>query len=225
MMVMLVVVLILQVQVVSQNKKLERTISILNSRVTKVVKKIDGNLNGKVVKKLTSSEVAIPIEDSPTEGALNPVLILVEFTDIECIYCAKLAPTIQKFVQDHPNRVQVVFKHFPLSFHKNAKAAHIALLAAKEQGKFFEYRYELAKYSNRLNQQLYLEIAQRLDLNLEQFQQALQNKNPKLAKINKDILLGNKLGVRGTPTLYANGVIVKNRSYAGLKALLEEASK
>ena len=163
----------------------------------------------------------IPLASSYYQGAEKPVMTVVEFTDFECPYCAQVAPVLDSLVRTYPNQVRVVFKHFPLNFHKQARSAHAAALAAGKQGRFFDYRYKLAKHFRSLSDSTYISVAQEIGLDVEEFKanMALTQEDEQI--INRDLELGRELGVRGTPTLYANGKKVGDRSFAGFQQLLK----
>ena len=102
--------------------------------------------------------------------------------------------------------------------------AAIAALAAEKQGKFWEFHDLLFKDYNRLNEETINEIAQKLNLNMEKFEK--DRKDPQIvAMINRDIDEGNQAGVRGTPTVFINGRLLRNRSVAGFDELIDKALK
>ncbi len=219
-------VIMLQLQTHKRLDTLEKFVLGLNSKLLKQTQKFKkGEQDSSVFQAFqANTKVQIPIGSSYTQGSKQASLTLVEFTDIECIYCAQVSPVLEKLAKEFPNRLRIVFKHFPLSFHKKARSAHIALLAAGEQNRFFEYRYKLAKYSRELSSERYFKIAQELGLDIEEFKKTILNVQDKLETINNDILLGRKIGVQGTPTLFANGEKVVNRSYNALKQLILNSS-
>ncbi len=127
-------------------------------------------------------------------------------------------------LEKYPNQVKLVFKNFPLRNHKFAMPAAIAALAAEKQGKFWEFHDLLFKDFNRLNEQKVKEIAQQLNLDMEKFEK--DRKDPRIrAMINRDLAEGNRVGVRGTPTVFINGRLLRNRSMAGFQELIEKALK
>ena len=102
--------------------------------------------------------------------------------------------------------------------------AAIAALAAEKQGKFWEFHDLLFKDYSHLNEEKIKEIAQQLKLNMEKFEK--DRKDPQImAMINRDIAEGNQVGVRGTPTVFINGRLLRNRSMAGFQELIEKALK
>jgi protein-disulfide isomerase len=133
-------------------------------------------------------------------------------------------PELEQVLEKYPNQVKLVFKNFPLRNNKFAMQAAIAALAAEKQGKFWEFHDLLFKDYNHLNEQKIEEIAQQLKLNMEKFDK--DRKDPQImAMINRDIAEGNKAGVRGTPTVFVDGRLLRNRSMAGFQELIEKALK
>jgi protein-disulfide isomerase len=143
------------------------------------------------------------IGESPTTGAPEVKTLMVEFSDFECPYCAKAHDTISKFMEKHQNDVTLVYKHFPLTpIHPEAMPAARAAWAAFQQGKFWEYHDELFTHQNQLGEKFYLDIAKKLNLDLEKFEQDRQIAD---TAIEKDIQLAETLGLSGTPFFVING--------------------
>jgi protein-disulfide isomerase len=133
-------------------------------------------------------------------------------------------PVLEQVLEKNPNQVKLVFKNFPIINHKFAMPAAVAALAAGKQGKFWEFHDLLFKDYNRLNEQKVKEIAQQLNLDMEKFEK--DRKDPRIrAMINRDVSEGNRAGVRGTPTVFINGRLLRNRTLAGFQELIEKALK
>ena len=79
------------------------------------------------------------MEPSPTKGPDGAKVVIHEISDFQCPFCSRAAKTIDEVVEAYPNDVQVVFKHNALSFHKEARLAAIASMAAARQGHFWKY--------------------------------------------------------------------------------------
>ncbi len=130
-------------------------------------------------------------------------------------------PLIEQVLDRYPGSVKVAFKHFPLSFHKQALPAALASMAAAEQGRFWEYHDELFLKQNRLGSELYLEIAQGLGLDLKKF--SLDMMRPSLRqRVEQDVADGKKAGVTGTPAIFVNGRRVKQRDIETMSRLIDE---
>ena len=129
---------------------------------------------------------------------------------------------LEQVLEKNPESVKLVFKHFPLRNHKFARPAAIAALAAERQGKFWEFHDLLFKHYNRLNTQKVKEIAGQLNLDMQKFDQ--DQKDPRIGGIiNRDLSEGKRVGVRGTPTVFINGRLLRNRSLAGFQAMIKKA--
>jgi len=133
-------------------------------------------------------------------------------------------PVLEQVLEKNPDKVKLVFKNFPLRNHKFAMEAATAALAAEKQGKFWEFHDLLFKDYNRLNEQKVKEIAQKLNLDMAKFEK--DRKDPGIrALINRDLAEGNRAGVRGTPTIFINGRLLRNRSPAGFQEMIEKTLK
>ncbi|MGK7874260.1 MAG: DsbA family protein [Xenococcaceae cyanobacterium] len=142
---------------------------------------------------------------SPTTGAREAKVVLVEFSDFQCPFCAKAHNTIQQFMAKHGDEVTLVYKHYPLSaIHPQAMSAAKAAWAANQQGKFWQYQDALFAQQNQLGEDLYLDLAQTLNLDLEQFN---RDREAADSAIEGDMQLAEKLGLTGTPFFVMNGEI------------------
>ncbi len=162
---------------------------------------------------LDTTPKIIPVGNSFSHGPQNAKVTIIEFSDLECPYCAQVAPVLDSVSKAFPNDVRVVFKHFPLSFHEKAREAAAAAIAAGNQGKFFEFRSASAPHFRNLSETLYDSIAQHIGLDMVRFRKE-RVLNAEIGKIlEKDMELGRKVGVEGTPTIFVNGKLATNRSF------------
>lgn len=143
------------------------------------------------------------IRESPTTGASDSKVVLVEFSDFQCPYCAQAHKTIKQFMAKHQDEVTLVYKHFPLtSIHSEAMPAAKAAWAAFQQGKFWEYHDALFSQPDKLGEELYLATAKSLNLDLDKFEQDRRHADE---AIDEDIRLAQTLGLSGTPFLVLKG--------------------
>jgi len=164
----------------------------------------------------------LQIDASPSIGDPKAKIVIVEFSEFECPYCARIAPLLDSLVRAHPGKIRLVYKHFPLSFHANAPAAAAAALAAQNQGKFWEYRFELAPHFRSLNDSTFIAVAGKVGLNVEQFIKDMVLDKDKQAIIDRDMKLGMEAGVQGTPNFYVNGKRQERFGPALVDQLLKE---
>ncbi len=151
------------------------------------------------------------IGHSPVRGSVRSKIVLVEFSDFQCPYCATALEPIKKFMENHQKDVALVYKHLPLTaVHSEAMPAAKAAWAAGQQGKFWEYHDALFAKQEQLGEKLYVAIAQELSLSLDQFNQDRQGTSAEAA-IRKDIALAEEIGVSGTPFLIMNGEMLMGK--------------
>jgi len=219
----------------------------LLDRITKLEQKIEG-----IEKRLTAPQAPqaqaqakqteaydLPVGESYVWGNPNAPLTLVKFSDYQCPFCLRAQETfIEKIFEDPQlkDKVKVVFKHFPLSFHKNARIASKAALAAGEQGHdcFWQMTKKLYVGQRELTEDNFKKWAKEVKCTLKngtvapldanKFWADYSSKDAAYEKMIKDDMdLGmNKAGVRGTPTFMLNGWKVEQRSVEALKQLIEE---
>ena len=123
-------------------------------------------------------------------------------------------------LEQYPKDVKVVFKNFPIRSHKFAVKAAVAALAAGEQGKFWEFHDLLFKNYNQLSDQKIQEIAQTVGLNMEEYEK--KKNDPAIRrKVDQDFSDGRQAGVRGTPTVFINGIRLRDRSLQGFQSAID----
>ena len=158
------------------------------------------------------------------KGAKDAEVPIVVFSDYQCPYCAKMGPLLDQVLRKHPKQVKVVYKSFPLGMHQFAKQAAEAALAANKQGKFWEFHDELYKNLRSLSNQKIDEIAKELGLNMDQFHQDMKSEEVRKL-ILRDMEEGREAKVRGTPTIFVGGRLLKRRSPQGIDQLIQAALK
>jgi len=163
----------------------------------------------------------IPIGTSPIMGPKDARVTLVVFSDFQCPYCSREFPVVEQLMKKYPNDLNVVYKHFPLRSHKFAVPAAIAALAAAKQGKYLELSREMYKNYRSLNETTLKEYAEKVGLDMEKFEQDRKDKAFE-KQIQADRQLARKVGVRGVPSLYINGIAVQNRSLEGMAAMVDK---
>jgi protein-disulfide isomerase len=149
------------------------------------------------------------IGQSPVIGAISQKVVVAEFSDFQCPYCAQVNTVLKQFIAKHRNRVTLAYKHFPLSMiHSEALPAAKAAWAAGRQDKFWQYHDALFANQDNLSETLYTRVAQDLRLNISQFDQD-RNGESAASAIQQDINLAEKLKVDGTPFFVINGQVVE----------------
>jgi protein-disulfide isomerase/uncharacterized membrane protein len=161
-----------------------------------------------------SARVEIPIGDDDSRlGPADAWVQVVVFTDFQCQGCRRLAAELGPMVEAYHPRVQVVFKHFPVSKtcnpalkndpHPRACEAAWAAEASRRQKKFWAYHDALFA-TNLETDQTIAEVAGRVGLDLTQFETDRWGDKAR-AKVKADVELGMRLGLDETPAIFVNG--------------------
>ena len=77
--------------------------------------------------------------DPPAKGPASAKVKVVLFSDFQCPFCKNAAGPFEDLAKKFGDKIQIVYRPFPLPGHKGADLAAEAALAANEQGKFWEY--------------------------------------------------------------------------------------
>jgi protein-disulfide isomerase len=130
-------------------------------------------------------------------------------------------PVLEQVLEKYPNDVKVAFKNFPLRSHKFAMKAAVAALAAEDQGKFWEFHDLLFENYNKINDEKIQEISVTVGLNQEEYEK--KKKDPAIEqRVKQDVSDGRRAGVRGTPTVFINGIRLRDRSLKGFQAVIDK---
>jgi protein-disulfide isomerase len=168
-------------------------------------------------------------------GSATSRVRLEIFSDLQCSSCRNLfTDTVRHVIEDYPDEVSVVYYEFPLSMHEYARpAAQYAVAAAKlgRQQALSVYT-EIFKDQNSWAGDGNLEDTVAKALSTEDFlriRQILRDKDS-LSEINgtidKELQLGKRKGVNGTPTVFVSikgkeQKIVGNLPYQAFKLFLK----
>jgi protein-disulfide isomerase len=138
-------------------------------------------------------------------GPLNATVVLVEYGDLECPYCARAEPVVRQLLADFDDDLAFVFRHYPLTdVHPHAELAAEAAEAAAEQGAFWEMHDALFASQEALDVHDLLRYANDLGLDTERFAADLRERRH-LQRVIEDVAGAERSGVSGTPTIFING--------------------
>jgi len=130
-------------------------------------------------------------------------------------------PVLDQVIEKYPKEVKIVFKNYPITRHNFAEKAAIAALAAFKQGKFWPFHDQLFNSYNQLSDQKINEIASKVGLDMATFEK--DRSDPALkAMIQRDVADANQAGVRGTPTVFVNGRMLRDRRLEGFQAAVDK---
>ena len=147
-------------------------------------------------------------KDDHIRGAKNPKAVIIEYSDLECPFCKSYHTSLKQALEEYPNDVAWVYRHFPIaSLHpKAAKESEAVECANKLAGNdgfwaLTDKIFEVTPSNNDLDLNILPDLENQVGLNVSDFQKCLDS--GEMAKIVEDgIQSGAKAQVRGTPASF-----------------------
>ncbi|MDD9952848.1 MAG: thioredoxin domain-containing protein [Candidatus Woesearchaeota archaeon] len=157
-----------------------------------------------------------------TGSAAKGDLTVIEYSDFECPFCTRAAPTVKQLMEAYPD-VTVTYKHFPLeSIHPNAFGAAVASECVRNEGgedAFWTYHDTLFANQRALDTASLKQYAQNQGLDISS---CLDNQET-AATVREHMQEAQARGVRGTPSFWVGDELVVGAvPFEQLKAKVDE---
>jgi protein-disulfide isomerase len=159
-------------------------------------------------------EIDVGAEDA-VRGPRAAKVTIVQFSDFECEGCRVIGPVLRELVTSQQGQLRVVFKHLPLPDHLHAPLAAEASLAAREQGRFWEFHDRLIAEPGAPDRATLERVAADTGLDLTRFAAALRAGTYR-ARWQADRDLAARLHVPYTPYLFVNGRVFAENAAGSL---------
>ncbi len=162
----------------------------------------------------------------PSKGPDGAPITIVEFSDFECPFCGRVNPTLKKVQEEYGDKVQIVFRQFPLAMHANARKAGEASLCANDQGKFWEMHDAMFADQRNLSVDSLKEMAAALEgVDSAAFDACLDG-GAYAETVNEDLSAGSEAGVSGTPAFFINGRFINGAaSFESFAEIIDDELK
>ena len=151
----------------------------------------------------SAARFAVPVDGLPTMGARDALVTLVEFTDYDCVYCARAEHTVNALREKYGKDLRVVVAEHPLPMHTHAREAALAALAMDPRN-FEAFHKRLFANPNARSSTEFVQFAIAAGDSQSAFEQAVAGSAPKSALARAE-LLASTLHVDGTPIFFVNG--------------------
>ncbi|HSU13987.1 DsbA family protein [Longimicrobium sp.] len=141
-------------------------------------------------------------------GRRDAPVRIVEFSDFQCPFCAKTHPVLEAVLRRHPDRVAVLYRHFPLdAIHPHARPAAVAAECAGGQGRFEPFATLLFAQQDSLGTKAWSRFAREAGVpDAAAFERCLADART-MASVDRDAKSGADTQVQVTPTLIINGTL------------------
>ncbi len=153
------------------------------------------------------TRLAVPVgPDDHIRGKPDAPVTLVEYGDFECPYCGVAYPAVKALEAKYGDRLQVVFRSFPLQQHRFAQAAAEAAEFAADAGRFWEMHDTLYEHQRALDEPHLLGYAKTLGLDPDALATALREQTYR-AVLQEVRDGGDDAPIPGTPAFFLNDVL------------------
>ena len=155
---------------------------------------------------LETPRFTVNVADSdPSLGNAKAPVTLVEFSDFQCPFCLRVAPTLKQIRAKYGDNVRIVWKDFPLTqIHPQAFKASEAGHCAAEQGKFWEFHDRVYANQQAMQPDDLKKYAAAVGVDAEKFN-ACVAKSKHAEVVRNGVAEGTRLGINSTPTVFING--------------------
>jgi len=155
-------------------------------------------------------------------GPADAPMVVTEFMDFTCPFCAMIVPAVDSLLARHPAEVALVFQHFPLDRPLSTPSA-IASECAERQGKFKPMYRLLFSQQESLGSKDWVTLAEEAGIqDLAAFDACLAMPADSFPRIGAGRDLGMRRNVNGTPTLYVNGRLFGGRTFEELQEVAKK---
>jgi len=174
-------------------------------------------------------DIPVP-KNAPTKGGAKAKVVIQEFSDFQCPFCSRVNPTVAQVVKEYGDKVQFVWRDYPLPFHKDAQPAAQAareVFAQKGNKAFWAYHDLLFANQKTLSRENLEKFAEQVGgINMKAFKAALDSGKHKAA-VDADMAAVTKAGARiGTPSFFINGKLIQGaQPFAAFKVAIDDALK
>ncbi len=174
-------------------------------------------------------DIPVP-KNAPTKGGAKAKVVIQEFSDFQCPFCSRVNPTVAQVVKEYGDKVQFVWRDYPLPFHKDAQPAAQAareVFAQKGNKAFWAYHDLLFANQKTLSRENLEKFAEQVGgINMKAFKAALDSGKHKAA-VEADMAAVAKAGARiGTPSFFINGKLIQGaQPFAAFKVAIDDALK
>ncbi|MBI2065709.1 MAG: DsbA family protein [Candidatus Zambryskibacteria bacterium] len=178
-----------------------------------------------------SEKFRMPDETDHVRGNPDATIAIIEFSDLECPFCARIHPTLSQIVEKNDD-VKWIYRHFPLSsIHSRALSAAVASECIARLGgndAFWEFTDEAFVNQRQLGDAWYREQAASFGIDPGAFTSCMNDKSI-VADIQTDLSEATNTGGRGTPYVVVvtpSGQLMPFSGalpYAQVSAVIEQA--
>lgn len=153
--------------------------------------------------KLAAVPLAELLDNRNSRGPPDAPVKVVIFSDLWCSVCRAVHQPLMDYQAAHPNNVEVIFRHRPLSGirgHETSETAAQLSEIAADRGEFWQFVEKLYREPHQLDHDGYLRLMRDLGFQSSRVEAILADTHAApIARVRRDTALAERLGVHSTP--------------------------
>ncbi|MFT4604026.1 MAG: protein-disulfide isomerase [Rhodothermales bacterium] len=174
-------------------------------------------------------------QNAPSLGPDDAAVTIIEFSDFQCPFCARVLPTVKQLLANYPDDVRLVFMDLPLNMHPWAEPAAIAGGCAAKQSETAFWSLHDHYFDNQadITAENVIDQSRRAvadsGINMEEWETcavdtASEEHSEVKARMQFSMRTAQSLGANGTPAFFINGRFISgNLPLADFDAVVQEA--
>ena len=173
-------------------------------------------------------------EDTHTRGAVNPKIVITEFSSFSCEFCKGATENLKSVLASYPDEIALHYIHFNRGGHDNSLIRSAE--CAAEQGAFwemhnaiFDRQADFVDKDNVFRFDLVAELANALDLEPKKFAECMKEEGRFASKLQAMQRLVADFSIKASPSMFINeefveGVLTEQQLRSIIEELLHEAN-
>lgn len=154
-----------------------------------------------------ANRAIIETKDDPFWGNADAKIVIVEFSDFQCLFCRQMMPILRELNSEYPDQIKFIYRDF--LGNDNSQKAATAARCADEQGQFLTYHDKLFLNQENLDINSLKKYAREAGIaNVGKFDECLDTGKFDV-KVQQDYNIAIRLGIKGTPTFFINGIKIE----------------
>jgi protein-disulfide isomerase len=177
------------------------------------------------LKRPKASPLDFKLDGEPTWGSADAPITVIEYADFQCYYCGKARERLNELKKIYGKKLRIVYKHFPLPNHTEARPAAEASMCVNEQGseKFWKFSDIIYDNQKAWTKEDFKEYAKKSGADVKKFEECYDAKKY-AAHIDASLAEGQRFGISSTPSFFVNSQLVKGaQPIAEFREIIDES--
>ena len=141
-------------------------------------------------------------------GDKKAPITIVEYSDFQCGYCARVVSTVKQVLKKYPKQVRVLYKHKPLFPGSSRASEYYEAIGMQSNEKAYKFHDKLFEKKGQIRSggdKFLNDLAEQLDVDMGKLKKDLDKAK---SIVSADAQEAEKFGFSGTPGFLVGGVTV-----------------